>query len=437
MENSKKTPIWLILLIAGLFVALTVLVVVLIVNGSNNKKPTESTEPTGTENPAIVEAVEGYGQNAANALPSYAVLDTTPDSPDMTAIVAINDVNEACLNNAELQIYYWMEYNGFMNQYGYYASMMGLDTSKPLADQPSMMEDYTWEQYFLEAAAKFFGENYALAQAAYENGFVLSDEEAANIADLDDPNGKFAEEAANNNFSSVEEYIQATFGKGVGVEDYKNYLRTYYAAYSYYVDQQTQLEAVITDDDIVKHYDDNAEAFEEQSLLKVNNIAVRHLLISVEGDTDENGEYSAEAWAAAEATVNDIYADWQNNPTEDYFIELANEKSTDPGSNTNGGLYDDVYPGQMVTEFNDWCFAEDRAYGDHGIVKTPYGYHIMFFVGQNENRKWFDAAKEDLLGVKLNAMIDELVAKYPLKFDFTQVRIYDAISANAATTETE
>ena len=38
----------------------------------------------------------------------------------------------------------------------------------------------------------------------------------------------------------------------------------------------------------------------------------------------------------------------------------------------------------MVTNFNDWCFDEARQPGDHGIVETEYGYHIMYFVGDSE-----------------------------------------------------
>ena len=36
----------------------------------------------------------------------------------------------------------------------------------------------------------------------------------------------------------------------------------------------------------------------------------------------------------------------------------------------------------MVAEFNDWIFDAARAEGDSGIVKTDYGYHIMYFVGK-------------------------------------------------------
>jgi parvulin-like peptidyl-prolyl isomerase len=33
----------------------------------------------------------------------------------------------------------------------------------------------------------------------------------------------------------------------------------------------------------------------------------------------------------------------------------------------------------MVEEFEDWCFADGRQVGDTGIVKTTYGYHLIYF----------------------------------------------------------
>ena len=74
--------------------------------------------------------------------------------------------------------------------------------------------------------------------------------------------------------------------------------------------------------------------------------------------------------------------------TEDAFAELANEYSEDAGSNTTGGLYEGIYKGEMVTEFNDFCFAEGRQPGDTGIVygqSSSYeGYHLIYFVGTGE-----------------------------------------------------
>jgi hypothetical protein len=38
----------------------------------------------------------------------------------------------------------------------------------------------------------------------------------------------------------------------------------------------------------------------------------------------------------------------------------------------------------MVTNFNDWCYDASRQTGDTGIVESPYGYHVMYFVADSE-----------------------------------------------------
>ena len=117
---------------------------------------------------------------------------------------------------------------------------------------------------------------------------------------------------------------------------------------------------------------------------------VRHILVSFEHGHDESEEhdhtetsYTDEEKAAAKATAEEILAQWKSGEaTEDSFAALANEKSAD-GDGTTGGLYTDIYPGQMVTNFNDWCFDESRQVGDTGIVESEYGYHVMFYSGDS------------------------------------------------------
>lgn len=106
---------------------------------------------------------------------------------------------------------------------------------------------------------------------------------------------------------------------------------------------------------------------------------VRHILIGVSDTSDE--EAMAEALAKAEALLDEFKA---GEATEDAFATLANENSEDTGSNTNGGLYESVAPGQMVDSFNDWCFADGRQAGDTGIVESSYGYHIMYYCGLSD-----------------------------------------------------
>ena len=75
--------------------------------------------------------------------------------------------------------------------------------------------------------------------------------------------------------------------------------------------------------------------------------------------------------------------------TEDSFAALATANTQDTGSKETGGLYENVDPGKMVEEFNDWCFDESRKPGDVGMVETTYGYHIMYFVDKaNDEPTW-------------------------------------------------
>lgn len=117
-------------------------------------------------------------------------------------------------------------------------------------------------------------------------------------------------------------------------------------------------------------------------------VDVRHILFQFETDST-TGTASEEQKAAAKAKADAIYAKYKENATEENFIKLANENSEDPGSNTNGGLYENVYPGQMVTEFNDWIYDPARKPGDTEIIETSYGYHIMYYVSNEGNPEYW------------------------------------------------
>lgn len=111
---------------------------------------------------------------------------------------------------------------------------------------------------------------------------------------------------------------------------------------------------------------------------------VRHILVKV-GATGEDGTSTTEDWDACLASIEEIQALWEETAmTEDDFAKLADEHSEDTGSASNGGLIEGIYKGQMVSEFEDWCFGDGRQNGDTGIVKTSYGYHLMYFSGTGD-----------------------------------------------------
>lgn len=114
-------------------------------------------------------------------------------------------------------------------------------------------------------------------------------------------------------------------------------------------------------------------------------VSVRHILIQAEAD--EEGVYTEEAKAAALLEAEDILSRWQSGvASEESFAVFAEDHSADGGSNTNGGLYENIRKGQMVAEFDAFCFDSHQP-GDTGIVygeNANYaGYHVIYFVGED------------------------------------------------------
>ena len=167
-------------------------------------------------------------------------------------------------------------------------------------------------------------------------------------------------------------------------------------------------------------------------------VNVRHILVKPAHPTDEAEDahtddetYSAEEWAAAKATAEEIYNQWKSGEaTEDSFAALANEKSDD-GDGTTGGLYQNVTPGQMVQAFNDWCFDSSRKSGDTGIVETQYGYHVMYFVGTSDITYRTSLIESDLRSADVAAWQEELVNALTISDgDTSYIRTDLVINAN-------
>ena len=157
---------------------------------------------------------------------------------------------------------------------------------------------------------------------------------------------------------------------------------------------------------------------------------VHHAVIQPEGKNDD-GTYTDEAWAEAEKKANDLLTEWQNGEhTEDSFAFMAAENSQDPGSVENGGLYEDIYPGKMVDEFDAWCFDPARQPGDTGIVKTSYGYHIMYFSSTGEHAYWYVRAEEDYLNELSVSVLQEVAAKFEATESEQNAAIVDIMQQN-------
>lgn len=204
--------------------------------------------------------------------------------------------------------------------------------------------------------------------------------------------------------------------------------------------------------------------FKDRYLDHTKTVDVRQILISADtsssdaaetdetetaaaGETETAETESAEAQeqakedakAAAKVKAEQILKDWKSgDATEDSFAELAKTYSDDTGSNTNGGLYEAVKEGQMVTNFNDWCFDATRKPGDTGIVESDYGYHIIYFIGEDAE-EWHVNIEDTITSNKLNDYMSNLTADIEVKDSRNHVPYLhetEAATETAAASET-
>lgn len=117
---------------------------------------------------------------------------------------------------------------------------------------------------------------------------------------------------------------------------------------------------------------------------------------------------------ATEAKAQEIMAQFKAGAmTKEAFEALANEYTED-----SGVFYEDVFPGQMVAEFEDWMFDEARKEGDVDIVKTQYGYHLMYYMGENpDTPAWKAVAKNAIANEELEAWYEQAAEKYAVTVD--------------------
>lgn len=142
---------------------------------------------------------------------------------------------------------------------------------------------------------------------------------------------------------------------------------------------------------------------------------VMHILFSV--DTSLTGSALEKAFAKAKEEADKILEEYnKGDKTSEAFGALAKEH-TDDSNGDEGGLYENVTKGQMVEEFENWIYDETRKTGDVELVKTKYGWHMMYFVGDGMTA-WKVTAENGLKSDDYSEHLDELEEKFELEYDY-------------------
>ena len=427
LEAPKTAPCKIVAAVAAVVVLIAALAALVIGGVKGGKTPAETTEPTVAAETAATET----------QVPATVPADGNPDDVTCKGTYTVTDEEAAAakdavvatmgdeqLTNGELQVYYWSVVNSILSSnYGYSLMYQGLlDYSQPL-DTQLCSEDssLTWQQFFLGEALNYWQMYQSLALEAKNAGMEMPAEDREYLDGLE---ASLEETATNYGLSGIEELLSKNVGPGAGLEEFAGFQELYYQGKPYYTAETEKL--VPTPEDLEAYYTENESYFTGNGVTKDGTyVSVRHILVKPEGGTtgdDGSTTYSDEEWADCEKKAQEILDEWlAGDATEDSFAALAEEKSEDPGSSTNGGLYENVAKGQMVEPFEDWCFDESRAAGDYGLVKTTYGYHIMYYVSSTPI--WETYAKSGWVNEKTNDFIKKLAEDHPMEVDYSAIQL--------------
>ncbi len=401
---QKENKLMKVALIGLSVLLLAALAVVLFFVISNGYKPTDGGE---TEPPTSVS--------------------TNYTAADEQAVAAAGQVvahmGQKQLTNSQLQTYYCMAVYQFLQEEGMYVSYYGLDLTKPLGEQVyDATTGQTWEDVFLEQALNTWNRYAVLEMMGEDAGYALTQESQEALDSLE---AEMVTVAESMEYASVEEMIAAEMGASCTLESYMSYMRTNYYCADYFNQLYETLEPTM--DEIEAYYTENEETFVSAGYGKEvgKAVDVRHILLIPEGGEAIEGsnykKYTDEAWEACRVAAQAILDTYlAGDKTETSFANLAIQHSAD-GSASNGGLISNVVKGKTVQAFNDWIFDESRQYGDYGLVRTEYGYHVMFFVDIEE--LWIRTAKNMVISDKATALIDEAVEANPMEVNMDLIKL--------------
>ena len=349
-------------------------------------------------------------------------------------------IGETQLTNAQLQIYYWMAVNTYRAE----DHEIAPDWEAELDTQLCTLTDETisWQQYFLQSAlntwhtyqaAVLLSENTTFATEdaykiiekkhkeniseetayldvlyGYNAKYAIDPQHQAHLDQLENKLETMAEEAG---YESLSDLVKEMAGMGTTPEYLFNYAQLANKGYMFLSTLSYHLET--SKSDITAYYDAHAEEYTAAGITADSgkSVTIRHILVA--GDSE-----------SSKSTAQNYLAKWKKYANESYFGELAYQVSDDAATNKSGGLYYNLYKGQLTGELNDWCFDSARKPGDTAVVKSDAGYHVVYF--QSATDRWYAEAEKDLLSQKLCDAVITAQETYPMTVDYKAIFLCNA-----------
>ena len=339
----------------------------------------------------------------------------------------IATVNGKELTNRQFQILYWLQVYSYQELYG----SSTYDLSKPLNEQIADKETgMSWQQFFIEDTLLAWHRYQLIMSVAEEEGFQLPEEDRKTIANMP---ASLETSAKNDGYASAQAKLEQHYGVGATVDAYIECFRQISVVEAYIAQKEAEINP--TQQELSAYYEANKETLNNLGIYNNINaklVNVRHILVqldNVEVNSDYSVTYTDAQWELCKQEAEKIYAEWEEKDkdkeklSEETFAELAVAYSKDEGTYADGGLIENVYEGEMVSEFNDWIYDEGREPGDHGMVKTKFGYHLIYYV--ESNIEWEASVKQRMQLDVVNEIIKNASDRWSMDVDYKKIVLFN------------
>ena len=360
-------------------------------------------------------------------------------------------IGEAQLTNVQLQIYYWMAVNTYRAENHDIAPDWDVELDAQLCELTS--SNTSWQQYFLQSALDTW-HRYQAAVTLSENtvfeteeAYIIDEkkhkenisEETAYLDVLYGYNSAYSidpqhqahldqlEEMLNNlatgaGYESLSDLVKEMAGVGTTPEYLVNYATLANKGYMFFSTLSYDME--VGKSEVTAYYEANAQRYADAGITSSSgkSVTIRHILVAPKnGTVNEDGTvtYTDTAWNTAQSTANSLLTKFKKYNTEVYFGELAYQNSNDLATYKSGGIYQNLYEGQLTGDLNTWCFDSERQPGDVAVVKSDAGYHVVYF--QSATERWYAEAEKDLKNQLLCDVITGALETYPMDVDYSAI----------------
>lgn len=290
-------------------------------------------------------------------------------------------VGDRTYSVAEYGYYYTTVFQTYANSQNS-LGMALFDSSKDPATQTTTDDDgntITYDELFRNTVKENLETSDYYLKKAKAEGVTLSDESKAEIDSTIEELESYAKQYG----YSASRYISVLYGKGLNVKKFRSLLEDQYLVSQYMTDENADLYAAITDDEIEEKYAEDPSAYQLVDIRLLGKA-----LSSDDGTDTEATGTDAEAdtvKAQAEAKAEEMLGKITDEAS---FIELAKEYCDEGDRETFEsetaslvkGLKKSIVSSNIGSDLADWLYDSARVTGDKRTYTTDDYAYVLYLI---------------------------------------------------------